>query len=262
MDGIFTVGILFILLLALIVTGIRFRQGSQVPKLREMVVTTEHPTTITSEDRRSPDDPAASPVPVKGSYTGPTSVDGGMYLYSGRYGTTDQARIGREGEERVVEQLMHYLDARWFIFRNVVLPGNSRDLDVVLVGPGGTWVLEVKTYTGNYRVENGRWYRQTSSGHWAHMQFGPGAQAVESAKRLCNFLKQSGITKGNAVNRAVVVAQDTSIDFVSAGTEVWTMQTLPGRVTVLRQHTFHRTEHVQRIATALMRNTGTPAVMQ
>jgi hypothetical protein len=84
---------------------------------------------------------------------------------------------------------------------------------------------------------------------------------MEHAKRLCNYLKQSGITRGNAVNRAVVVAQDTAIEFVSAGTEIWMMQDLPGRLAVLKRQTYHRPERVQLIANALMQNASSHVVV-
>src|SRR5205085_2778412 len=97
------------------------------------------------------------------------------------------------------------LDGRWYVFRNVLLPGSRADLDIVLVGPGGTWVLEVKAYSGNWRIENGRWSKQTSNGSWAHKDFGPGAQARNNAIRLCNHLKDRGMPSGVAVNPVVIV---------------------------------------------------------
>ena len=260
MDSTVIIGIILILLLIFILLRLRTRRN--IASSVHTVVKPKAKPTPTMEVRKSKPapTPAFSQLSPGGNYTGPVVVSGGTYLYDGRYSSTDAARIGREGEERVLQQLINSLDARWFVFCNVILPGSNGDLDIVLVGPGGTWVLEVKTYTGNYRVENGRWYKQTSNGRWAHMQFGPGAQAIEHAKRLCNYLKQSGITRGIAVQRAVVVAQDTPIELISAGTEVWMMQDLPGRLAVLKRQTYHRPERVQLIASALMQNASNPVV--
>jgi hypothetical protein len=260
-DSTFIVGIILVLLLILILRLLSPRRSS-ASSVRTVAKPKAKPIPTMEVGKSKPvPTPALSKQSPGGNYTGPVVVSGGTYLYDGRYSSTDAARIGREGEERVLQQLISSLDARWFVFCNVILPGSNGDLDIVLVGPGGTWVLEVKTYTGSYRVENGRWYKETSNGRWAHMQFGPGAQAMEHAKRLCNYLKQSGITRGNAVNRAVVVAQDTAIEFVSAGTEIWTMQDLPSRLAVLKRQIYHRPERVQLIADALMQNASSPVVV-
>ncbi len=62
-------------------------------------------------------------------------------------------RKGREGEDAIAEKLQMKLDGQWTVFRNLVLPGDRKDdLDFVLVGPGGIWVLEVKTYGPRTRV--------------------------------------------------------------------------------------------------------------
>jgi hypothetical protein len=161
--------------------------------------------------------------------------------------------VGRDGEELVVRQLVNCLNSRWFVFRNVVLPGHSGDLDIVLVGPGGTWVLEVKAYSGDFRVENGRWSKLTSNGHWARVKFGPGAQVVENAKRLCNFFKDNGIMTGNAVKRAIVIAKDTPIDVVSAGTAVWHVEELGHKLAAIRSRTYNTEEQVARLTNALFR---------
>lgn len=61
-------------------------------------------------------------------------------------------RQGRKGEERIVEQLRSVLDHRWTIYRNLQLPDRKSDLDLVLVGPGGVWAVQVKATGAPLRV--------------------------------------------------------------------------------------------------------------
>jgi hypothetical protein len=174
--------------------------------------------------------PPAPPVPPSGDsapqpehtdLTGPHIYQGSTYLQNGRYHQQASYQQGYAGEEEVACWLKSSLDDHWSVFRNVLLPDQAGDLDMVLVGPGGVYVLEVKAYTGALRVENGRWYRQTHNGYWARQPWGPGAQARSNAQRLSAYLKQCGITHGNWVEPIVVLIPGSNVDLVSSGTIIW-----------------------------------------
>ncbi len=60
-------------------------------------------------------------------------------------------RAGRKAEERLLETVRANLDNRWTIFRNLVLPNRWADIDLVLVGPPGIYVVEVKAYKSQVR---------------------------------------------------------------------------------------------------------------
>ena len=213
------------------------------------------PSTVVSAAMQSPIRARLDAAVRANHGDGPVVVSGGSFLTEGRFRNTTAARVGREGEDRVLAEVERALDSRWYVFRNMILPGSNGDLDLVLVGPGGTLVLEVKAYSGDWRVEKGRWYKRTSNGYWAHQPFGPGAQAIENAKRLCLYLKAGGMTAGVGVNPVVVLAGDAHIDFESAGTKIWRQQDLPDRLAKLSRRTDHASAQVQQIATLLMAGT-------
>ena len=102
-------------------------------------------------------------------------------------------RLGQEGENKVIDRMRHLLDGNWYLFRNVVLPGhNKSDIDAVLIGPLGVWALEIKTFTGEYRVIGDHWQlnkKQT----WRSVKSDPTRQAVNNAKRLSDFIKNNDI---------------------------------------------------------------------
>jgi hypothetical protein len=138
----------------------------------------------------------------------------------------DAYRQGQEGEQDVVEVILQTLDGNWTLFRNLQLPGRNRaDLDTVLVGPSGVWVLEIKNYTGEYRNIGDEWeYR--SGERWTLLRKSPSRQAQKNAARLGEFLKADGIKQW--VNAAVVWANRERVP----GTEnpavpVWTLDRLP-----------------------------------
>ncbi len=104
-------------------------------------------------------------------------------------------RKGQEGEERVVELIRQTLDGTWHLFQNIVLPGRrATDLDAVLVGPSGVWVLEVKAFSGEYRNIGEHWeYR--AGNRWKLTRKSPSQQAQANATQLSTFLKADNIKR-------------------------------------------------------------------
>lgn len=116
----------------------------------------------------------------------------------------DSARKGQEGEEAVLEALRQNLDGNWMLFRNLTLPGkNKADMDAVLVGPPGMWVLEIKNFTGEYRNFGEHWEIQIGNRR-KPLKKSPSRQAQANAVRLSGFLKADGIQQ--YVDKAVVWA--------------------------------------------------------
>ncbi len=134
-------------------------------------------------------------------------------------------RKGQEGEDRVVEIMRQSLDGNWRLFRNVILSGrNKGDIDAILVGPSGVWVLEVKSYSGEYRNIGDQWeYRKGN--RWKRAESNPGRQAEDNAIRLSNALKVDGIKQW--VTGVVVWANPESpLTLQNPATTVWPLDRL------------------------------------
>ncbi len=135
-------------------------------------------------------------------------------------------RRGQEGEDRTVQVIIQALDGNWSVFRNLRVPGGNRgDLDIVLVGPPGVWVLEVKNFRGKYRNIGDRWeyYRGKK---WKAAKVNPSQQAFNNAVRLGNFLKAENLKV--FVNAVVVWAnEDNHLMVENPSTAVWTYNRLP-----------------------------------
>lgn len=103
----------------------------------------------------------------------------------------DQYRQGLRGEEATVKALQQHLDSRWTLFRNVVLPGNRSDIDGVLVGPAGVYVLEIKSYSGKFKNQGNQWWWRRYRPGWLQLSENPSRQATANAARLGEYLKQA-----------------------------------------------------------------------
>ncbi len=133
----------------------------------------------------------------------------------------DEYRRGQEGEDRVVELIIQALDGNWHLFRNIYIPGRYKgDLDLVLVGPPGVWVLEVKNFRGKYRNIGENW-EYLRGKKWKTASVNPSRQAFKNVLRLANFLKADGLNV--FVTPAVVWANEGSPLFVeNPSVAVWT----------------------------------------
>ena len=138
----------------------------------------------------------------------------------------EEQRRGQEGEEKAVRVVLQALDGNWSIFRNISLPGrNIGDLDIVLVGPPGIWVLEVKNFRGQYRNIGEAWqYRQDKK--WKTQSKSPSRQGFNNAIRLGNFLKADHLKV--YVNAAVIWANEESpLSVENPSIPVWLYNQIP-----------------------------------
>jgi len=128
-------------------------------------------------------------------------------------------RAGRKGEDHIVEALRAALDSRWTIYRNLQLPDHKDDLDLVLVGPGGVWAVQVKATSAPLRVHERQW-QVRRGGRWVAAKPDPGVQVTRQATALNDFFKRQGIAR--FVERAIALAEPQSFDqFTSSEIPVW-----------------------------------------
>ncbi len=142
-------------------------------------------------------------------------------------------RQGQEGESLAVEIVRQSLDGRWVLFRNVVLPDQGGDIDAVLVGPGGVWVMEIKAYTGKYRNIGEHWEKLAGQ-RWHLMRKNPGRQAKRNASHLSSFLKADGINQW--VTPVVVWANPRSkLSWENPAVKIWPIARLQKELAELDQ---------------------------
>ncbi len=134
-------------------------------------------------------------------------------------------RRGKEGEDRVANVINATLNGEWTLFKNVYLPGRKGgDLDAVLVGPPGVWVLKIKNLAGQYKNDGNEWeYR--SAKNWKRMKKDPSDQARKNAARLGEFLEADDIRQW--VKSAVIWANsDSPISVKNQSVAVWPIDRL------------------------------------
>lgn len=85
------------------------------------------------------------------------------------------------------------LDDDWHWFRQVS-PGGIQAIDVVLVGPGGTWAITLSGERGRFSRRNGHWYRwNRGTESWVPWDPSPITAARLAARRLSLYLERAGL---------------------------------------------------------------------
>jgi hypothetical protein len=161
-----------------------------------------------------------------------------------------QYRLGQEGEDLTIQVIAGALDGNWHVFRNVSLPGrNQGDLDIVLLGPSGVWVLEVKNFRGEYKNQGEDWeFRRGNK--WVKGLGNPSRQVIKNAVRLSNFLKVDRLEV--FVNPAIVwVNQQSQLEVQNPRVPIWRLERLPDELGNIWQGEKISTENREKIARKL-----------
>jgi len=120
--------------------------------------------------------------------------------------------IGAQGEEKVAEYLSH-LDGSYSVINDVVLPGMKGNIDHVIIGPEGVFVIETKNQNGLIRCDGDSWIRQ-KIGRRGTPYFGdigsPSKQVKRNAMLLKSFI-QDRFGTSPYVNGLVVFTSENAV---------------------------------------------------
>jgi len=100
-------------------------------------------------------------------------------------------RKGLEGEQSVAAELT-YLNDEFLLLNDVMLPGGRGNIDHILIGPTGVFVLETKNFSGKYVCYGDRWFFQGVRQKYDISSVS--VQAKNNANTLASLLQTSGFT--------------------------------------------------------------------
>lgn len=99
---------------------------------------------------------------------------------------------GDDGEWLAVKALKD-LPEDYTVVRNWVIPGSKvGDIDVLVLGPHGALVVEVKNYADNYICEGSQWFNVKPNGFRKRTK-SPCTQLDKASRALSQWLKREGI---------------------------------------------------------------------
>ena len=94
--------------------------------------------------------------------------------------------------ESIVADYLNQLPEDYYIFNDVKFPGSYGNLDHIVIGPNGIFVIETKNYKGFYFVKDKEWFYKTGK-YTKKARSQPGKQVIRNAISLRNFLVDNNI---------------------------------------------------------------------
>jgi len=90
-----------------------------------------------------------------------------------------------------VSLLMTTLSDRWLLFQNALIPGERpgslTEIDHLIIGPGGIFIVEVKTWKGSFSAYKDKWKMRSGSG-WEKISNSPTSQNAYHRKMLLRWM--------------------------------------------------------------------------
>jgi hypothetical protein len=95
---------------------------------------------------------------------------------------------GIEGEDSVLNSVQELPD-EYACISNFVVPGTRQgDADLLIIGPFGVLVVEVKSYTGHYACHGDTWFRISTRGERLPMRASVSRQLKRNQKAVQHYL--------------------------------------------------------------------------
>ncbi len=111
--------------------------------------------------------------------------------------------------EYIVAEYLNQLPEDYFVFNDVKFPGSYGNLDHVVVGPTGIYVIETKNYKGFFLVKgNELFYKNGNRVKKAKGQ--PGRQVMANSMSLKKFLEDNGVNMDGVWISSIVTLIDNN----------------------------------------------------
>ena len=132
-------------------------------------------------------------------------------------------RRGLEGEELLTKTLSDLSDD-YYLINDIRLPGIYGNIDHILLGPNGIFVIETKNYRGKIRGDGDTWIRHYGVGfNGRDYKFrSPCRQVKRNAVKTRQLIESSKILKNNVWVEGIVVFtnQDVELQLANPATPV------------------------------------------
>ncbi|GAP17536.1 nuclease-related domain-containing protein [Levilinea saccharolytica] len=155
-------------------------------------------------------------------------------------------KTGRRGERRVLDLLRAYLASPWVLVHNLEWPNRKwGDADIILVGPGGIWCLEVKNYSTRTRNIGDRWQYKSRFG-WRNTSKHPGKQARRTAQTVQTYLQNHNVLVRWVQPVVVWAGEDDLLTVEDPAVPVWKLGELETQLEILWRQEKVPTEEIDK----------------
>lgn len=117
---------------------------------------------------------------------------------------------GDIGERITINHLKKLPKEKYVVFNDINLPERYGNIDHIVVGPTGIFVIETKNYTGNYIVDDNDWYYINNQGV-ERARSNPGGQVKSNSMALKRYLSGKEVNTYKLWINSVVALNSRSL---------------------------------------------------
>lgn len=111
--------------------------------------------------------------------------------------------IKGEKGEKIVSRHIKGLPNGYHIFEDVTIPNGKGNIDHLVIGPTGIFVIETKNYSGSFQIYGDKWKRKNRFSY-SNIKSSPGKQAKRNSFDLSKLLNSKKVVKRKIWVNAVV----------------------------------------------------------
>jgi len=168
----------------------------------------------------------------------------------------ERARIqaGLAAEDRVVRTLARQLPNGYVLINSLALPG-SGDVDHIVIGQSGIFVLETKAYTGEMVCEDGTWSRTKygrRGGSYDAFIGDPTSQVEQLATRINGMLRAGGCGDRCATGFIVFASDKAVFDDTGSRVPAFSIRDLAEAVRIYPKGARLSDSDVERVTDAIL----------
>ncbi|MGB9937859.1 MAG: nuclease-related domain-containing protein [Methanobacterium sp.] len=129
-------------------------------------------------------------------------VIAGVFIFRYGYNEGKSWRKGARGETLVAD-FLNGLPEGYFVFNDVIILNGYGNLDHVVIGPNGIFVIETKNFSGNYIVNGDNWLYKSSYKTQDALK-NPGKQVKSNSMALRDYLVDNSLNMDNIWINSIV----------------------------------------------------------
>jgi hypothetical protein len=98
-----------------------------------------------------------------------------------------------QAQKVIIDQLNRLFEKGFVLIRNLTLPGSEIVEPIILIGPGGVYVIHVTHLRGQYEAKGDQWNKRDNSGQSQPAPINLMSRVIRLAKALERYLQIQGI---------------------------------------------------------------------
>jgi hypothetical protein len=158
---------------------------------------------------------------------------------------------GLEGERQVAKLLSRTLGDDYYLLNDVYLQGGGGDIDHIVLGPSGVFVLETKNWNGSITCNGDEWQRPGKNNPSAS----PSRQVKRNTGRIKQLIDNSALRLGDVWVEGIVVFTNkhATLHLNGPTVQILKLPQLPNYLTQRRSSRIHSRQELEAVGKEISR---------